>query len=79
MRSDYQLSTITQITRLLFCISSSQSGIFIQMRLQELQKICSQKLRISASETLEIAESLYQKGFVTANITHRLCFTIKGD
>ena len=32
---------------------------------QELEKLCSRKLRINAKETMKIAEKLYNQGFIS--------------
>ena len=37
----------------------------ISFRLQELEKLASRKLRISAKDTMKIAEKLYTQGFIS--------------
>jgi DNA topoisomerase IA len=50
-------------------ISSSSAILYVDnsviSKLQELEKLASRKLRINAKETMQIAEKLYTRGFIS--------------
>ncbi len=45
----------------------------------QLQKLCAQKLKISSDDTMEIAERLYQQGFISYPRTETSKFSPNTD